>query len=118
MGLRLLAVTVNAALFLAGLYFEAHARNRQEVWSAAAVAGVAVLNSAALTIGAGRGRARPFRLRLRRIAVIANTMLAAAALLIAVLEALRDPGQALVYGLGLAVPPLLTLGALPPEPEP
>jgi hypothetical protein len=45
-------------------------------------------------------------------------MLAAAALLIAVLEALRDPGQALVYGLGLAVPPLLTLGALPPEPEP
>ena len=55
--LRGTAVLANLALFAAGLYFEAHPRDRSDRWSAAAVAAVAVLNSAALSVPA-RGPAR------------------------------------------------------------
>jgi hypothetical protein len=110
--LRLLAVLLNAVLFCAGLYFQAHPRDRHDLWSAGGVAAVALVNSAALSVPT-RGRAGAhFVLRLRRIALFANTLLLVAAAVIVALSALRDWRHAVLHGVTLAVPPLLTIVAL------
>jgi hypothetical protein len=110
--LRLLAVVLNVGLFAAGLYFQAHPRDRHDLWSASGVAAVAVINSASLTIPRRGQVSERFVLRLRRIALYANTLLLVAAAVIVALSALRDWRHALLHGVSLAVPPLLTILAL------
>ncbi len=111
-GLRMLAILMNAVLFVAGLYFQAHARDKRDLWTAGGVAGVAVLNSGALTISRqGPGGSRLVD-RLRRIALFVNSILLAAAAAIVLLSALKDWQYALLHGAMLFVPPLLTLLAL------
>jgi hypothetical protein len=110
--LRLLAVLLNVALFGAGLYFQAHPRDRHDVWSAGGVAAVGIVNSAALTVPRKGRIGESFVVRLRRIALLANTLLLATAVVIVVLSALRDWRHAVVHGLALGVPPLLTFVAL------
>ena len=115
--LRLLAVLLNVGLFGAGLYFQAHPRDRHDLWSAGGVAAVAIVNSAALTVPTrGRAGAR-FVVRLRRIALLANTLLLFTAAVIVVLSALRDWRHALIHGLALGIPPLLTIVALRRYPQ-
>ena len=115
--LRMLAVLLNVALFGAGLYFQAHPRDRLDLWSASGVAAVAVVNSAALGVPTrGRAGAR-FVLRLRRIALLANTLLLLAAAVIVVLASLRDWRHAVLHGATLVVPPLLTNVALRRYPQ-
>jgi hypothetical protein len=109
--LRGSAVLANLALFAAGLYFEAHPRDRSDRWSAAAVAAVAVLNSAALSVPTRGRRGEGLLLRLRRVALILNTLLLASATLIVALAALRDLRYAALHVL-LLVPPLVTILAL------
>src|SRR5512136_2349520 len=96
-GLRLLAVLMNFVLFAAGLYFQAHARDKRDLWTAGGVAGVAVLNSAALTVSR-EGRTTRIVDRLRRIALFANTILLAVAAAIVALSTLRDWQYALLHG--------------------
>ena len=110
--LRLVAVLVNVALFGAGLYFQAHPRDRHDLWSAGGVAAVAIVNSAALSVPVNGRAGRSLVLRLRRIALLANTLLLATAVVIVVLSALRDWRHAVLHGLALGVPPLLTFAAL------
>ena len=110
-GIRLLAVLMNVVLFAAGLYFQAHARDKRDLWTAGGVAGVAVLNSAALTVSR-EGPVSRLVDRLRRIALFANTILLAVAAVIVALSALRDWQYALLHGTMLFVPPLMTLLAL------
>lgn len=110
--LRLLAVLLNFALFGSGLYFQAHPRDRHDLWSAGGVEAVAIVNSAALTVPS-RGRlGGSFVLRLRRIALFANTLLLTTAVVIVALSALRDWRHAVIHGVALGVPPLLTFVAL------
>jgi len=110
--LRLLAVLLNVLLFGTGLYFQANPRDRHDLWSAGGVAAVAIVNSAALSVPT-RGRAGAhFVARLRRIALFANTLLLLTAAVIVLLSALRDWRHAVVHGVALAVPPLLTMVAL------
>ena len=110
--LRLLAVLLNVVLFGAGLYFQAHPRDRHDLWSAGGVAAVAIVNSAALSVPTrGRAGAR-FVVRLRRIALFANTLLLVTAAVIVALSAMRDWRHAVLHGVALAVPPLLTIVAL------
>jgi hypothetical protein len=110
--LRLLAVLLNVVLFGTGLYFQAHPRDRADLWSASAVAAVAVVNSTALSVPTrGRAGAR-LVLRLRRIALLANTLLLLTAAVIVFLASLRDWRHALVQGVAFGVPPLLTIVAL------
>ena len=110
--LRLVAVLLNVALFGAGLYFQAHPRDRHDLWSAGGVAAVAIVNSAALSVPT-RGRAGGhFVARLRRIALFANTLLLVTAAVIVLLSALRDWRHAVLHGVALGVPPLLTILAL------
>ena len=109
--LRGAALVANLALFAAGLYFEAHPRDRSDRWSAAAVAAVAVLNSAALSVPTRGRRGEGLVRRLRRVARILNTLLLASATLIVALAALRDLRYAAFHGL-LLLPPLLTILAL------
>jgi hypothetical protein len=111
-GLRLLAVLMNFVLFGAGLYFQGHSRDKRDLWTAGGVAGVAVLNSAALTISRRGPAGTRVVDRLRRIALFANTILLAVAAVIVVLSALRDWQYALLHGTMLFVPPLVTLLAL------
>jgi hypothetical protein len=110
--LRLLAVFLNVALFGAGLYFQAHPRDRHDLWSAGGVAAVAIVNSASLTVPRRGPVGGHFVLRLQRIALFANTLLLAAAVVIVALSALRDWRHAVLHGVALAVPPLLTIVAL------
>ena len=110
--LRLLAVLLNVALFGAGLYFQAHPRDRHDIWSAGGVAAVAVVNSAALSVPTRDRAGGRFVLRLRRIALLANTLLLLTAAVIVVLSALRDWRHAVLHGVALGVPPLLTIVAL------
>ena len=110
--LRLLAVLLNVGLFATGLYFQAHPRDRIDLWSAGGVAAVAIVNSASLTIPRRGAVSEHFVLRLRRIALLANTFLLATAVVIVFLSALRDWRHAVLHGLALAVPPLLTVVAL------
>jgi hypothetical protein len=115
--LRMLAVLLNVVLFGAGLYFQAHPRDRSELWSASAVAAVAVVNSTALSVPTrGRAGARLVA-RLRRIALFANTLLLATAAVIVVLASLRDWRHALIQGVAFGVPPLLTIVALRRYPQ-
>ncbi len=111
-GLRTAAVALNALLFVVGVYFELHPRDRHDLWSAAAVAGVAVINSAALTISPGSYLSARFVPRLRRIATIANTLLLAVAVVIVGFETYLDWEHAALHGCALLVPPLLTILAL------
>jgi hypothetical protein len=111
-GLRLVAVLLNVVLFGAGLYFQAHPRDRHDLWSAGGVAAVAIVNSAALTVSRRGPVGEHFVARLRRIALFANTLLLATAVVIVVLSALRDWRHAVLHGALLLVPPLLTVVAL------
>ncbi len=111
-GLRLVAVMLNVVLFGAGLYFQAHPRDRRDLWTAGGVAGVAVLNSAALTVSRQGPAGTHLVDRLRRIALLANTILLAVAAVIVTLAALREWRYAVLHGAMLLVPPLLTLVAL------
>lgn len=110
--LRATAVLLNVLLFGIGLYFELHPKDRHDVWSAGAVAVVAVLNSATLTVRGRDGQAGRILRRLRRIALIANTLLLAAAALIVVLEASGGLCPAAAHAAALAGPPLVTIAAL------
>lgn len=114
--LRHAALIANAALFAAGLYFEAHPRDRSDRWSAAAVASVALINSAALSVPARDLRGERFVRRLRRVALILNSLLAASALAIVALASLRDLPYAALHLL-LLVPPLVTILALRRYPQ-
>ena len=111
-GLRLLAVLLNLALFGTGLYFQAHPRDRHDLWSAGGVVAVAIVNSVALTVPRKGPVGESFVTRLRRIALFANTLLLVAAAVIVALSALRDWRHALLHGVALGVPPLLTIVAL------
>lgn len=115
--LRRVAILLNLLLFAVGLYFEAHPRDRSDRWSAAGVAAVAILNSAALSVPARSGSAGGFVLRLRRIAFFANTLLLTSAVVIVSLSSLRDYRHALLHGALLVVPPLATLVALRRYPQ-
>jgi hypothetical protein len=115
--LRGTAVLANLALFAAGLYFEAHPRDRSDRWSAAAVAAVAVINSAALSVPARGRRGESLVLRLRRVALMLNALLLASAMLIVALTMLRGPGYAALHGVLLLVPPLVTMLALRRYPQ-
>ena len=110
--LRLLAVLLNVALFGAGLYFQAHPRDRHDLWSAGGVAAVAIVNSAALSVPTRDHAGARFVARLRRIALFANALLLAAAGVIVLVSALRDWRHAVLLGVALGVPPLLTMLAL------
>ncbi|HEX9187087.1 MAG TPA: hypothetical protein VGB87_08455 [Vicinamibacteria bacterium] len=110
--LRFLAVLLNVGLYATGLYFQARPRDRHDVWSAGGVAAVAIVNSASLTISRRGQVSERFVLRLRRIALLANTLLLATAVVIVFLSALRDWRHAVLHGVALAVPPLLTIVAL------
>jgi hypothetical protein len=110
--LRLVAVLLNVALIGAGLYFQAHPRDRHDLWSAGGVAAVGIVNSAALTVPRKGRIGESFVLRLRRIALLANTLLLTTAVVIVALSALRDWRHAVIHGLALGVPPLLTFVAL------
>jgi len=110
--LRTLAVLLNGLLFAAGLYFQAHPRDRHDLWSAGGVAAVAIVNSASLTIPRRGAVSERFVLRLRRIALFANTLLLATAVVIVFLSALRDWRHAVLHGVALGIPPLLTTAAL------
>ncbi len=110
--LRFVAVLLNFALVGAGLYFQAHPRDRHDLWSAGGVVAVGIVNSAALTVPRKGPVGESFVTRLRRIALFANTLLLAAAIVIVALSALRDPRHAVIHGVALGVPPLLTFVAL------
>jgi len=110
--LRLVAVLLNLALFGAGLYFQAHPRDRVDLWAAGGVAVVALVNSAALTVSRRGPAGGSFVARLRRIAFFANTLLLAAAFVIVALSALRDWRHAVLHGVMLLFPPLITIVAL------
>jgi hypothetical protein len=111
--LKAIALLLNLGLFGVGVFFELHPRDREDAWSAAGVAAVAVLNSAALTVPAS-GNAAGFRLirRLRRVARIANVLLLLVGVVIVVFEVLNDWSHAFVHGAALVLPPLFTLLAL------
>jgi VanZ family protein len=114
--LRGAAVAANLALFGAGLYFEAHPRDRSDRWSAAAVAAVALINSAALSVPARDRRGERFVRRLRRVALILNTLLLASALVIVAIATQRGARYAAFHAV-LAVPPLVTILALRRYPQ-
>jgi hypothetical protein len=107
-----LALLLNGLLLLTGLYVELHPRDRGDVWSAGGIVAIAVLNSAALTIARGGDQRAGAPARLRRIALISNGVLAAAASLLAVAEGLREWNHADLTSLALVVPPLVTILAL------
>ena len=110
--LRFVAVLLNVFLFGAGLYFQTHPRDRHDLWSAGGVVAVAVVNFAALTVSV-RGRAGSHLVRrVRRIALFANSLLLTTAVVIVLLSALRDWRHAVLHGLALGIPPLLTFAAL------
>jgi len=108
---KIAAVLLNAVLFGVGVYFEMRPRDRRDVFSAAGVAAVAVVNSAALTVPA-IGLAARFVARLRRIALFANSMLLPLAATIVVLEGLQDWRQVALHFGALVMPPVVTLAAL------
>jgi peptidoglycan/LPS O-acetylase OafA/YrhL len=110
--LKTIALLLNLGLFAMGLYFELHPRDREDAWSAAGVAAVALLNSAALTVEAGAGEASRRIYRLRRVATIANALILLVAAAIVAFEAVNDSSHALVHGAALVLPPLFTLLAL------
>jgi hypothetical protein len=103
---------LNLALFSVGLFFEIHPRDRHDRWSAAGVAAVAVLNSAALSLPPLRGLAGRLVQRVRRIALFANVLLVLFAVLAVGVVGAADPEMAAGHALGLVLPPLVTLGAL------
>ncbi len=105
------AVLLNAVLFAVGVYFEMRPRDRRDVFSAAGVAVVAVMNSAALTVPAV-GLVARLVVRLRRIALFANAMLLPVAAVIVVLEGLSDWRHLALHFGALVMPPAVTLAAL------
>lgn len=109
-GVRVLALLLSAASFVAGVYFALWPRDRHDVVSAAGVAAAALLSAVTLAVPA-TGMAESFLLRLRRIALYVNTILVAIAVVIVALEGARDWRRAALHG-GLLVPPLVTIVAL------
>ncbi|HSD67668.1 MAG TPA: hypothetical protein VLF95_13260 [Vicinamibacteria bacterium] len=109
--LRRLAVVLNLVLFGSGLYFQAHPRDRVDLWSAGGVVAVAIVNAAALTLPR-RSAGRRLVARLQRIALFANALLLGTACVVVVLSAFRDWHHAVLHGVMLVVPPLLTIVAL------
>jgi hypothetical protein len=81
------------------------------------VAAVAVLNSAALSVPARNRRHESLLLRLRRVALILNTLLLALATLIVALATERGLRYATLHGVLLLVPPLVTILALRRYPQ-
>lgn len=110
--LRLVAVLLNLALVGAGLYFQAHPRGRVDLWAAGGVAAVALVNSAALAVSRRGPAGESFVARLRRIALFANALLLAAASVLVALSALRGWRHAVLHGVMLLFPPLITIVAL------
>jgi hypothetical protein len=110
------ALGLNAALFLVGVYFELRPRYRTDVWSAGALCAVALLNSAALTGGRDGRRTARLRARLRRIALIANGVLGAFALLLLGLEASRWSAFGTAAAFALLLPPALSTLAIVQQP--
>ena len=106
------AVLLNVGLFGAGLYFQAHPRDRHDLWSAGGVAAVAIVNSAALSVPTRDRAGAQFVARLRRIALFANILLLVTAGVIVLVSALRDWRHAVLHGVALGVPPPLTILAL------
>src|SRR5258708_9031091 len=92
--LRWVALGLNGALFLVGVYFELRPRYRTDVWAAGALCAIALANSAALTAGTDGQGARHLRRRLRRIALLARLLLAATRLPLAVPQATRGSASA------------------------
>jgi hypothetical protein len=111
-GLRLIAVLLNLALFGVGVYFQAHPRDRHDLWSAGGVAAVAIVNSAALSVPTRDRAGARFVVRLRRIALFVNILLLVTAAVIVAMSALRNWRHAALHGVALALPPLLTMLAL------
>src|SRR5258706_9202713 len=107
--LRWVALALNGALFLVGVYFELWPRYRTDVWSAGALCAIALGNSAALTAGTEGSGARHLRRRLRRIALLASLLLAGGYPLLGGFEAHRATDLP-----GPTRPPL----PLPPDPLP
>jgi hypothetical protein len=117
--LKTIALLLNLVMFGIGLYFEVHPRDRQDAWSAAGVAAVALLNSAALTIPpSGSEATRRLVHRLRRIDRYANLLLFSIAVAILTFELLNDWTHALLHGTALVLPPLFTLLALREQARP
>jgi hypothetical protein len=107
---RLLALLLNAASFVAGVYFAVRPRDRRDAISAAGVAAAAALSLVALAVPA-TGELASFVLRLRRIALFASSLLVPVALVIVALDGPRDWQRVLLHG-GLVAPPLATILAL------
>jgi hypothetical protein len=107
-----IAIILNMVLFAIGVYFELHPRDRHDRWSAAGVAAVALLNSAALNVPAGRALSPRLLRRIRRISLIANCLVLTVGLLVVALETLRELEPAAVHGAVLVAPPFVTLLAL------
>jgi hypothetical protein len=116
-GLLGLAVLLNLVLFAIGVYFEVHPQDRHDRWSAAGVASIGVLNSAALSVPPGRALSSRFLFRLRRIALIANSLLLVMAALFVALQALRHWDYVATHAAALLLPPVVTLLALPHAPR-
>ena len=95
-----------------GVYFELRPRYRTDVWAAGALCAIALVNSAALTTGTDGSGARHLRRRLRRIALLASTLLVGTSLLLAVLEAVRGSFLASLACLLLLLPPALSATAI------
>jgi hypothetical protein len=110
--LRGSAMLANLAMFAAGLYFEAHPRDRSDRWSAAAGAAVAGRHSAALSVATPSRSGESLLRRLRRVALILNTLLLVSAALIVALATQRGLRYAALHGVLLLVPPLVTILAL------
>ena len=110
--LRWVALALNGAMFLVGLYFELWPRYRTDVWSAGALCAIAIGNSAALTAGIEGSGARHLRRRLRRIALLASLLLAGFSLLLALIEASRGSAFSALTSLLLLLPPALSAAAI------
>ncbi len=108
--IRLFALLLNTASFVAGVYFVAQPRDRRDVIPAAGVTAAAVLSGVALTAPA-RGELESFVVRLRRIALFVNAILVPVALAIVALDGPRDWRRVALHA-GLVAPPLATLIAL------
>ena len=113
-----LALLLNGLLLVTGLYFEVHPRDRGDVWSAGGIAAIAVLNSAALWVTRRGDPTARVRARLRRIALIANGLLVAFGLLLALAESVRAGSRAGLPTLVLVAPPLVTILAMRGETSP
>ena len=117
-GLLGLAVLLNLVLFAIGVYFEVHPQDRHDRWSAAGVASIGVLNSAALSVPPGRALSHASCPSPAPDCVRSRTAcsLVMAALFVA-LQALRHWDYVATHAAALLLPPVVTLLALPHAPR-